>query len=135
MNNISTYYILISNRIKEYKKWTWKLIFLYKIPIFFCQKNVLVLKNFAYFAQENVYLLVRDIQISIYKRRKQSIVNQLITITKKEILSLKKIHRNNLNKLFERKSVNKFQASSQLNHFTKSISPEKNLKKHYFLSR
>ena len=54
---------------------------------------------------------------------------------KKEILSLKKIHRNNLNKLFERKSVNKFQASSQLNHFTKSISPEKNLKKHYFLSR
>ena len=26
-------------------------------------------------------------------------------------------------------------ASSQLNHFTKSISPEKNLKKHYFLSR
>ena len=53
----------------------------------------------------------------------------------KMILSLKKIHRNNLNKLFERKSVNKFQASSQLNHFTKSISPEKNLKKHYFLSR
>ena len=40
-------------------------------------------QNFAYFCTENVYLLVRDIQISIYKRRKQSIVNQLITITKK----------------------------------------------------
>lgn len=106
--------------------------FLYKF-LFFCQKCISS-QNFAYFCTENVYLLVRDIQISIYKRRKQSIVNQLITITKKRF-SLKKIHRNNLNKLFERKSVNKFQASSQLNHFTKSISPEKNLKKHYFLSR
>ncbi len=49
---------------------------------FFCQKCISS-QNFAYFCTENVYLLVRDIQISIYKRRKQSIVNQLITITKK----------------------------------------------------
>jgi len=69
-----------------------------------------------------------ETKITIYK-----FTPQLFTLT--QILSLKKIHRNNLNKLFERKSVNKFQASSQLNHFTKSISPEKNLKKHYFLSR
>ena len=56
--------------------------FLYKF-LFFLPKNVLVLKTLLIFAQKNVYLLVRDIQISIYKRREQSIVNQLITITKK----------------------------------------------------
>ena len=56
--------------------------FLYKFLLFFA-KNVLVLKTLLIFCTENVYLLVRDIQISIYKRRKQSIVNQLITITKK----------------------------------------------------
>lgn len=55
--------------------------FLYKF-LFFCQKCISS-QNFAYFCTENVYLLVRDIQISIYKRREQSIVNQLITITKK----------------------------------------------------
>lgn len=58
--------------------------FLYKF-LFFCQKCISS-QNFAYFCTENVYLLVRDIQISIYKRRKQSIVNQLITITKRDSL-------------------------------------------------
>ena len=58
------------------------------INSYFFAKNVLVLKTLLIFCTENVYLLVRDIQINIYKRRKQSIVNQLITITKKkEILS------------------------------------------------
>lgn len=39
--------------------------FLYKF-LFFCQKCISS-QNFAYFCTENVYLLVRDIQISIYK--------------------------------------------------------------------
>ena len=53
------------------------------INSYFFAKNVLVLKTLLIFAQKMYISLVRDIQISIYKRRKQSIVNQLITITKK----------------------------------------------------
>ena len=43
--------------------------FFYINSYFFCQKCISS-QNFAYFCTENVYLLVRDIQISIYKRRK-----------------------------------------------------------------